>query len=113
MNVIQIAQVAHESIKAFCDVSNELTNLRWDECPDWQKQSAIENAKFVLDNQDNITDEMMHIQWMNDKLNNGWKYASIKDEMLKTHPCLVPFDELSEYQQIKDRLFINVVLSIK
>jgi pyruvate-formate lyase len=109
LNQIEIIAIAaHETIKKFCDENGETTNLHWNECPEWQKHAAIANVKFVLET-DNVTDEMLHDFWMKDKLEHGWKLGDVKDTELKIHPCLVPFEEISEYQQMKDRLFINTV----
>lgn len=32
---------------------------------------------------------------------------------LKTHPCMVPFEELPEFQQKKDKLFMVIVDVLK
>jgi hypothetical protein len=36
----------------------------------------------------------------------------VKDAELKTHPCLVPFEELPKFQQQKDRLFRAIVKAL-
>jgi hypothetical protein len=33
----------------------------------------------------------------------------VKDETAKTHPDLVPFDDLPEHERQKDRLFMAIV----
>lgn len=35
---------------------------------------------------------------MANKIADGWKYGEAKDPEAKTHPCLVPFDKLPEFQ---------------
>jgi hypothetical protein len=39
--------------------------------------------------------------------------AKKKDEMLKTHHCIVAFEKLPEFQQKKDALFVNIVNTLK
>lgn len=45
-----------------------------------------------------------HIRWVDEKLLDGWKYApGTKNISLKTHPDLIPYEELSESAKEKDR----------
>ena len=47
---------------------------------------------------------MEHDRWMTDKIAAGWTYAPPpRDDAKKTHPCLVPWDELPEEEKDKDR----------
>ena len=50
-------------------------------------------VRFALDNPQ-ATPEMMHQNWMKTHLDTGWTYGELKDEGLKTHPCLVEYDQL-------------------
>jgi hypothetical protein len=50
-----------------------------------------------------------HDAWSADKVINGWKYGTEKNADLKTHPCLVSFEELPEFQRAKDVLFKAIV----
>ncbi|WP_217706288.1 hypothetical protein [Bacillus sp. M4U3P1] len=40
-------------------------------------------------------------------------YGKEKDAELKTHPCIMRYDELPKRQQAKDKLFKSVVDSFK
>lgn len=44
-----------------------------------------------------------HEGWMRQKIEAGWKHATERDDVRKLHPCIVPFDELSEDEKEKDR----------
>lgn len=44
-----------------------------------------------------------HEGWMRQRLEDGWKYADVRDDAQKLHPCLVPFAELSGADKEKDR----------
>jgi len=50
-----------------------------------------------------------HIRWSWDKRLNGWIYGKIKDNIEKTHPGLVPFEDLSESEKEKDRELVRLI----
>ncbi len=110
--MIQLAaRVAHETNRAWCAANGDDSQKPWDVAPDWQKQSAIDGVRFHIDNPD-AGDSASHDNWMRHKFNDGWIYGETKDETQKTHPCLVPFDQLPLEQQVKDALFRSVVHAI-
>lgn len=47
--------------------------------------------------------ENVHEVWAAHRINEGWKYGPERSDILKTHPCLVPYDELPEYEKQYDR----------
>ncbi len=47
--------------------------------------------------------EMEHKRWVEEKLHKGWKYRPTRDDKAKTHPCLVPWNELPDDERGKDR----------
>lgn len=51
--------------------------------------------------------ERLHDAWARKKLQQGWKYGPVKDEALKTHPDLVPYEDLPEEKKELDRMFIR------
>jgi hypothetical protein len=51
----------------------------------------------------------MHENWTKDKVADGWVYGEVKDAAAKTHPCLVPYDQLPANQRFKDSLFLLTV----
>lgn len=50
-----------------------------------------------------------HNSWMSRKLREGWRYGTEKSAEQKTHPCLLPWEELPKEEQTKDILFLQVV----
>ena len=50
-----------------------------------------------------------HIRWIQEKLANGWVYAPVRDNEMKHHPFLVPYEQLPPEEQQKD---INIVKNI-
>jgi hypothetical protein len=48
--------------------------------------------------------EMEHQHWMEERLKSGWRYSpGAEDPQNKTHPDLVPWEDLSETAREKDR----------
>ena len=47
--------------------------------------------------------------WTHDKLADGWRFGPVKDADAKTHPCLLPYDDLPAWQRAKDALFLGIV----
>lgn len=107
-NVEQIAIVCHQANKAWCAVNGDNSQKDWDYAEEWQRQSAIKGVEFKLDNPE-AAEDAQHNAWMADKVKDGWVYGEVKDAVAKTHPCIVPFNELPEFQQKKDALFCNIV----
>ncbi len=110
--VIDIAIVCHQANKAWCEGEGDGSQKDWNDAESWQQQSAIKGVEFKLGNLDAGKDAQ-HNAWMNDKINDGWVYGEIKDAEKKTHPCIVPFEELPEFQQKKDALFCAIVNALK
>lgn len=111
MNIEDIARVTHETNAAYCRAIGDDSQPPWEAAPNWQRASAVSGVQFVLDNP-TAGDAAQHNNWADDKRAHGWSYGAEKDPELKTHPCLVPFEELPPEQQAKDRLFRAVVLAL-
>ena len=60
-----------------------------------------------------ISEEDYYDFGQEDKVKDGWVYGEVKDTIAKTHPCLVPFEQLPEFQQKKDKLFRAIVNALK
>lgn len=111
MTYQEIAKVAHEINKAYCSSIGDESQTSWEDAPQWQKDSAVNGVIFHLENVDAGADAS-HNNWMNEKIQNGWKYGEVKDPENKLHPCIVPFEMLPKEQQTKDYLFRQVVHSL-
>jgi hypothetical protein len=112
MITIFIAKACHEANRAWCQSDGDFSQKHWDEAEQWQRDSAIAGVRFRLENPD-APASAQHEAWSADKIANGWKYGKVKDAEKKTHPCLVPFEELPEFQQKKDKLFQSIVDALK
>lgn len=61
------------------------------ELPDEMKQLVEQLARNV------------HENWALGRLNDGWTFGPVRDDVLKQHPCLVEYDELPESEKDYDR----------
>ncbi|HBE41472.1 MAG TPA: hypothetical protein DDW27_09755 [Bacteroidales bacterium] len=50
-----------------------------------------------------------HIRWCWDKILNGWFYGEIKDTRKKTHPSIIPYEDLQESEKEKDRELVRLI----
>ena len=104
----QIARVAHEVNRAYCQALGDNSQPTWEDAPQWQKDSAMLGVKLHTENQ-NAGAQASHESWMAQKLSEGWEYGPEKRPDLKQHHCIVPFDALPREQQAKDYIFRGVV----
>lgn len=44
-----------------------------------------------------------HEVWALGRISDGWTYGTIRDDENKTHPCLVPYNDLPESEKEYDR----------
>ena len=47
--------------------------------------------------------ENVHDVWAATRIAQGWTYGLERNDAEKTHPCLVPYDELPEEEKVYDR----------
>lgn len=52
----------------------------------------------------------VHEVWASGRIREGWTYGPERDDRLKTHPCLVPYEELPESEREYDRMTASQTL---
>lgn len=107
----QIAEVCHEVNRAYCEALGDASQPSWSEAPQWQKDSAMLGVDLHCTK--DVGPEASHVSWMAQKLVDGWTYGEVKDPEAKTHPCIMPFDQLPKEQQAKDFIFRAVVHALR
>lgn len=112
MQVEEIARVAHEINRAFCESNGDYSQPLWQDASEWQKSSAYAVVQFHLSNPD-ASASATHDEWMRHKIEMGWKYGVSKNPETKEHPCIVPYEQLPETEKTKDHLFRQTVHSLR
>jgi len=112
MKIEDIAKVCHEVNKIYSKIIGDINTLPWDHMNNEMKYSVISGVEFVQDYVGKVTPQIIHDNWWRHKRNDGWVYGEEKDQYKKTHPCMVPFEDLSEEVKNKDIIFITVVESL-
>ena len=110
-SINHIAKICHEANRALCITHGDYSQPIWILAPRWQVDSAINGVEHALKHPD-ATPEDMHNNWMAGKIAGGWVYGEVKDPVAKTHPCILPYAELSEFQRKKDALFLAIVRAL-
>lgn len=110
--IVVIAAMCHAVNKAWCEANGDDSQNEWENAAGWQRESAIKGVEYAINNPES-GDDAQHNAWMADKIADGWVYGLEKDPSKKTHPCIVPFEQLPEFQQKKDKLFRAIVNALK
>ncbi len=117
--------VRYEKEKGFTPETNP-SMVPWDELPERLKESnrrAADHIRVKLEaigcdiaitndwdvplfefseEEVELMAEMEHESWVAEKLSKGWKYGPTRDDEAKTHPCLVPWNQLISDERYKD-----------
>jgi len=111
MLINEIARVCHTVNQSYCEALGDFSQVEWEKAPKWQKESAIAGVLAHMEVKDRSPEES-HNAWVFEKLKTGWTYGALKNEEFKTHPCLVPFSELSREQKAKDFIFTAIIRAL-
>jgi len=103
------ARGAHELNRAWCLFIGDTSQKPWDEAPDWQKVSCHDGVLGILQGG---TAEESHNNWLRHKQATGWRYGKVKDETIKEHPAMMPYDDLPPEQKVKDQIYRDAVLTL-
>ncbi len=67
----------------------------------------IDTSKVELPKELNVLVEAMaknvHEVWAQTRISQGWTYGEERNDELKQHPCLIPYEELPEEEREYDR----------
>lgn len=112
MKIALIATIAHGINLAYSASLGDHSHSPWEETPEELKKSIEYGVKMHLENPE-TTPEQSHESWLAQKEIDGWVYGEVKDLENKTHPCILPYDQLPAEQKTKDYLFKAVVTLLR
>lgn len=49
----------------------------------------------------------IHDKWVEKRIQQGWKYGPVRDDKMKIHPDLIPYEQLPEEKKELDRIFVR------
>lgn len=71
------------------------------------RPQPIDTSDVVLPKEmSELVEEMaknVHEVWAESRIKQGWTYGAERNDERKTHPCLVPYEELPEEEKTYDR----------
>lgn len=71
------------------------------------KPTPISTSDVILSDEISLLTERLaentHDIWALSRIKEGWVYGKSRNDDLKTHPCLIPYDKLPESEKEYDR----------
>jgi len=107
----KIARVMHEAVRAWQKENGQEPAPPWSRAPQWMKTASYDGVVWRVNNP-NAKASAQHDQWLSQKKKEGWKFGRVKDGVKKTHPLMVPYAKLPEFERRKDALVGAVVDSL-
>lgn len=98
----------HESVRAYKQALGEHTIPVWDDAPQWMRKSTLNAVRSRRDDPE-APPRAQHEAWMAQKEANGWCFGPTRDPGNKTHPMMVPYEQLPSTERYKDALIQAVV----
>lgn len=86
--------------------------------PDWHdadfiaRNDFIRGVFYIISNAEKdiyTTPEMLHIEWIEHKTSMGWKHGDTKCLINRTHPLMLPWEQLNNRQRLPSSLFVSIV----
>lgn len=98
-----IARTVHEALRGWAAAHGQHDIPAWDDAPDWMHASTRESVVHALEHPA-PNGRSQHEQWLAQKQRDGWTLGPVKDAAAKTHPLMVPYDALPDWERRKDKL---------
>ena len=107
----QVAEVCHETLRAYCQTIGDHSLPPWAEAPEWQKESSRDGVRFYFEQfargiEPSPSDT--HAQWLRQREAAGWKHGRAKNAHTREHPSFVGYGALPLDEKRKDYLFAAV-----
>lgn len=112
MNDEQIAALAYEARAAYDTASGTADTPRsWEDAPAYLKASYMAAVAWARENP-GASARDAHEARLKAVFLKGWTRGDVIDQEAKTHPNLVPFDELPKDQRQRDEIGMVVIQTL-
>ena len=92
--------------------ADEVADLLDEEIPGNDPVLILLYALLALTTGENTTLENVHDAWSIWKIGDGWTFASVKDNMARKTPWLVPFDQLPDDIKAYDQKYVDAIRKV-
>lgn len=108
-----IAEACHEANRVLTKHLEDVpVQPHWDDAPADMKISSVAGVRWRLENLAAAA-AAQHEEWMRQKIADGWRHGPKRDPKLKTHPALVPYEQLEPGVRLKDAVFVAIVRALR
>lgn len=104
MTTIRIAQLLHKLMVYQALYVEDRPMRLWEDLDPKDQAMYMDAVAWIQ--MESVTPDMIHDFWIKRMEAQGWIYGVIKDPVHKTHPCMCPYEQLTEYEKAKDVQFL-------
>jgi hypothetical protein len=112
MTILELAKVAHEMNRVYCQLSGDDSVQPWDKATDTQRKGMIFGVVHQL-KMPGADTTSLHRGLFKALSDNGWRFGDKIDHVKGTHPGCLPFQEMSPEYKARTLLFTTLVEQMK
>jgi len=115
MNTIErIAEILYEATRREAEWSQRsIVPEAWNDRDDAFRRQFVQVIQNYLTMDKLPTPEEAHDSWVQAYTDMGWVYGPERDPVKKTHPDMVPFDQLPKDERDKDAIFLALIYAVR
>jgi hypothetical protein len=107
----QMAELVHEVNRLITIAIGDEPQPHWRDAPPRMREDTLHLIRHTLAHPGKTAEED-HVEWMRAKAAAGWVYGPAKDEAARTHPMMVPYEQLPAGQRLKNRALPALILAL-
>lgn len=100
--VIRIAHIVYEANRALGMQHGDMDRAEWYSANDIERSTMITAVEFYLE-KPKANEEECHNHWLYMRTLEGWKYGKERNNDKKTHPSMVQYGNLTDFERYKVR----------